>query len=245
VTLVACLTWQVPDPVGLSTDLERRLGAGAAAHRSPAGGLVLRLGTTDVHLVAWRAEAADDAPHAGGRLVYEPLFEELSPDAAVAGDGPLASPAFGLAGVAWATVELDRAESELGPWLESPVGEAPDDEEAAEPHLGARTRVRRASGLPGGLIVIAEPAREGRLAASLARDGEGPCALYLVPAVGLDAWRRAAAGRGDAVSAVRPGPLGPSVLVAGPPAGPHLVMVERRARERPTSPDRPGGTIAP
>ena len=235
-TLVARLTWQAADPVALAADLERRLGPGGAAHPS-AGGLVVRLGSADVDLIPWRAEVENDRPHPGGRLVYEPLYDAPGLAGPDAGDVPSAPPSLTLAGVAWATVELDRAEDELGPWLDPATGR-----DGREPHLGARTRARRSSDLPGAIIVICEPDTEGRLAASLARDGEGPCALYLAPTEGLAAWRRGAAARGVAVSAVRPGPLGPSVLVAGPPAGPHLVIVERR---RKSSLGRRGGTIAP
>jgi hypothetical protein len=70
---------------------------------------------------------------------------------------------------------------------------------------------------------------EGRLAASLARDGEGPCALYLRPAAGLDPWLAAAGARGTSVSRVAVGPFGRSVLVPGAAvAGPHVIVVEAR-----------------
>ena len=136
-----------------------------------------------------------------------------------------------LAGVGWATVELDRAEAELAEWL---VGEVPDPAtDAEDPILGARARRRVADGLPGAELALLEPTTEGRVAASLARDGEGPCALYVRPASGLDAWMAAARDRGVAMSTVGEGPFGRSVLVlGGPVAGPHLLIV-----------DRPAGTI--
>ena len=118
----------------------------------------------------------------------EPAPEDEDPDA----HRPLR-----LAGTGWATVELDRAEDELGMWLGDGAGDAggvPPD--AADPHLGAFARVRPAGGLPGDSFVLLEPSTEGRLAASLARDSEGPCALYLRPAVGLTAWAAAARERG-------------------------------------------------
>jgi hypothetical protein len=142
-------------------------------------------------------------------------------------------PPFTLAGVAWATVELDRAEADLEGWL-APVGgpaaaagPAVEVPGATEPHLGARTRVRAAPELPGEVLVLSEPMTEGRLAASLARDGEGPCALYLVPHEGLDAWIRAARARGATLAGPAAGPFGPSVLLAGgAAAGPHVILVE-------------------
>ena len=65
--------------------------------------------------------------------------------------------------------------------------------------------------------------------ASLVRDGEGPCALYLHPAGGLDGWLERARERGVGTSTVEAGPFGRSVLVAGGPvAGPHLLVVDAR-----------------
>ena len=254
-TAWARLTWQAADPAALAADLEHRLGASAQAHEMLAGVRVLRLGDTDLELVPWRREASDDEPHAGGRLVFEPV-ELLAgiDDAAGAsagdtgaggddrvpdgGDAIRATPVIRLAGVGWATVELDRAEAELDPWLAPPEVRG----DGAEPHLGARTRMRPSQGLPGRVLVLAEPLTEGRLAASLARDGEGPCVLYLEPAEGLQAWLAAAVLRGVGVSAIRSGPLGPSVILTGVPSGPHLVVV---AHPGVSSPISAGGTIAP
>ena len=73
------------------------------------------------------------------------------------GDAGRAAPAIRLVGVAWATVELDRAEAELDPWLEP--AEVPGD--GTDPHLGARTRTRRSRGLPGRVLVLAEPVDRG------------------------------------------------------------------------------------
>jgi len=250
-TAWARLTWQAADPAALAADLERRLGPGAAVHSGFGGERVIRVGGGDLHVVPWRREAADDEPHRGGRLVFEPVDQGVDVIASIDDGEPggavmlLAVPAFRLAGVGWATVDVDRAEAELDRWLEPPSGGREMSRSAgdgAEPHLGARTRVRVSPGLPGEALVLAEPATEGRLAASLARDGEGPCTLYLEPAAGLEAWLVAAASRGLSVSPIRPGPLGLSVLLAGIPTGPHLVVVDRRLH---SSTRAPGGTIAP
>lgn len=245
----ARLTWQAAEPAVLAADLERRLGPGAAARPGPGGARLVPLGGGDLSLVPWRREAADDEPHPAGRVVFEPVDLGAEDPAAMDDGEPgparalLAAPRFRLAGVGWATVELDRAEAELDPWLEPAAGRPGDGAvESPEPHLGARTRVRRSPGLPGEALVLAEPTTEGRLAASLARDGEGPCTLYLEPVEGLAAWRAGAASRGIVTSAVRQGPLGPSVLIAGPPSGPHLVVIDLREA---SSPGAPGGTIAP
>lgn len=128
----------------------------------------------------------------------------------------------------WATVDMERAVQELGDALGIPAHRfavAPDTR-----LLGARCRV--ASGaLPGGSsLVVLEPATEGRLAATLARLGEGPSATWLL--VPGDPATGGAPGEAIAASAERDGPLGPERLVLGGPAhGPHRLLV------------RPPGTI--
>ncbi len=233
----ASLTWQVDDPATRAADIARRLGTVAAPDPRAAGCYVLDLGLASLGVVPWRREGPTDDAVPGGRLAFEPV---LGGEAA---RRPETLRAVVLAGVGWATVELDRAEGELAEWLAGPAPDPADD--IAEPLLGARARVRDSDGLPGDEIVLLEPATEGRLAASLARDGEGPCALFLWPSRGLDAWLVEAAARGVSVSARAEGPFGPSALVAGPAgagvgmAGPHLIVVERL-----WSRTGPPGTIA-
>ena len=79
-----------------------------------------------------------------------------------------------LLAIGWATVELDRAEAALTTEAGLDPGvahEAPDDES-----LGA---FARRLDLADGTLVLLEPRTEGRLAAALARHGEGPVAAYL------------------------------------------------------------------
>jgi hypothetical protein len=127
-----------------------------------------------------------------------------------------------VAGIGWATVELDRAERELagvGPFLAAPGDVA----------LGASAR--RSPLTKGGppAIVLLEPDTEGLLAAALARFGEGVLVVYLGP---LD---RADVDDTPRLGPPRPGPLGPARLVIGRPAwGPHVLVlagVARRSRE--------------
>jgi hypothetical protein len=75
-------------------------------------------------------------------------------------------------------------------------------------------------------LVLLEPSTEGRLAAALARHGEGPVALYAVVAPrALDSLRALAVAAGVRLSQPAPGPFGHSVLVAGgQPWGPHLLV---------------------
>ena len=133
------------------------------------------------------------------------------------------------AALGWATVELDRAVRELGDALGIP----PDRFTASADSrvLGARCRVADAA-LPGGAaLVVLEPATEGRLAATLARVGEGPAAIWLAVA-DLTLARDVARAAGSATSAEGDGPLGAERLIFGGPIhGPHRLLV------------RPPGTI--
>jgi hypothetical protein len=113
--------------------------------------------------------------------------------------------------VGWATVELDRAERELGKSMTAAA--TPDLE---EPLLGARARLLAK-------LLLLEPSTEGPLAAALARHGEGPLALYLVAQPEATERVRAA---GFQLSASRDGPLGPERRVlTGPRDGPFLMLV--------------------
>jgi hypothetical protein len=240
----ARLTWQVPEPGPFADALASRLGVTAHA----GGGLVasartIDLGSALLEVRPWMREGPMDDPRPSGRLVLEPVSagepapEDDAPPAQSTGAHRV--PPLRLAGIGWATVELDRAADELGMWLGDVVVDTPGD-----PLLGASTRTYDAGGLPGDRVVLLEPSTEGRLTASLARDGEGPAALYLRPAVGLRAWLAAARARGVTPSPRRIGPLGSSVLLTGGPVwGPHLVIVDAPGDRRPGP--RAAGTIAP
>ena len=107
--------------------------------------------------------------------------------------------------IGWATVDRERFVSGLGLGT---VEQLPDD-----PHLGAYV-VRHGLTRPATLVI--EPSTEGRLSATLARSGEGPTALYLE--LGTDGVKAFAADHRPGavqVSTVRPGPLGPSVVLLG------------------------------
>jgi hypothetical protein len=110
----------------------------------------------------------------------------------------------------WATVDADRAIREL---------------RTDDALLGAS--IRLISPEQGAVIAVAEPNTEGRLAASLARAGEGPVGRYVATTVPLPEVARRAAAAGIVLSRPADGPFGPSVLVlGGPSAGPHLILVE-------------------
>ena len=113
----------------------------------------------------------------------------------------------GPRGLVLATVDLDRAARDLAPALGEAWLDAGDD-----PVLGARCR-RVVVGR--GILVLAEPAGEGYLAACLARFGEGPVA------VAIDG--SAAVGR-PAVS--NPVSLRPATYVRiGPQTAPTLIFL--------------------
>jgi len=123
----------------------------------------------------------------------------------------------------WATVELDRAEAELskadlsnatgdGTHRSRPVGD--------DTILGARGRLFR----PGDAheVVLLEASTEGRLAAALARYGEGTVARYLL--VDAAAAHRARAA-GFTLSTEGGGPFGiQRLVVVGPRYGPFVLL---------------------
>jgi hypothetical protein len=122
-----------------------------------------------------------------------------------------------------ATVDLERSLADRD--RRAHLSAAADD-----PLLGAR--VVPITDDDGAAIALAEPTTEGRLAASLARNGEGPAGSYVAVPDGddLESFRGRAAAAGVGISRVAVGPFGPSVLVlGGPVGGPHLIVVERRS----------------
>ncbi len=121
-------------------------------------------------------------------------------------------------GVGLATVDTERIASQQGLHV---VPAAPDLV------LGARASDALGPGIARIHLLILEPRTEGRVAASLARWGEGPVALYLRPSAGLAAARDRVLAGGGRVTSTAAGPFGRSFAVAeGPAWGPHLVIVE-------------------
>jgi hypothetical protein len=116
----------------------------------------------------------------------------------------------------WATVGFERAIPALAEDLNvSPALFLPAEDSAA---LGAWCRVAHGV-LPGGRsLAVLEPAREGPLAAILARFDEGPRVAWI---------ERPASGDDLAAGPSRPGPFGPERLLAGRPVdGLHRLLVE-------------------
>jgi hypothetical protein len=139
-----------------------------------------------------------------------------------------------IVGIGWATVELERAADELGKALDLAADAwTPADRDQL---LGASALLGPPLGPDAGgpRLVLLEPDTEGRLAASLARHGEGVAAVYVVdsPVRLLESERDAAGGSpgGPARSSVAPGPLGPArLLLGGPIWGPHVIVLDAPA----------------
>jgi hypothetical protein len=123
----------------------------------------------------------------------------------------------------WATVDLDRAVEELGDALGLPTGRfvvVPDTR-----LLGARCRIVDGVLPDGSALAVLEPSTEGRLAATLARAGEGPAAIWLAAATDR-ADATASTERDATFSAPHDGPFGVERLIhGGPTHGPHRLLV--------------------
>ena len=144
---------------------------------------------------------------------------------------PAAPSTARLVAVGVATVDLEQAAGANG----GPTRPLPADD-----LLGARVLETSAR-----VLVLLEPATEGRLVATLARRGEGPAAIYVAVA-GPRLAEVAAALR---ASGERPregsGPFGRQVLAAaGPASGPHLLIVAAGAAG-PLPAGAPWATIRP
>ena len=125
-----------------------------------------------------------------------------------------------VVGIGWATVELDRAAGDL-------VAIGTFTTAARDETLGAVARRTRLGDRTRPTAVLLEPDTEGRLAAALARFGEGVRAVYLGT---LD---RADVDDTPNLGPSRPGPLGPARLVIGrPPWGPHVLVLAGVTRHR-------------
>jgi hypothetical protein len=140
-----------------------------------------------------------------------------------------------LLALGWATVDHDRA-AEMAPgtrWKvvprDAPLG--------ARGLLGDAAEIGAAAGAPraAAAVLLLEPDTEGRVAASLARQGEGPAVLYVGLPVRAVTGARARLARLGIRVASGPGPFGSEAAIMGAPAsGPTLVLVDlpgaRRAR---------------
>ena len=129
----------------------------------------------------------------------------------------IAGPGSTVLATLWATVDIERTLADRG--LEA-------REAGIDTLLGARVVVVPGEP-PGPPVAIVEPATEGRLAATLARYGEGPAGRYVAVGDDLEAAMARAVAGGVAVSRVGDGPFGRSMLVLlGSVTGPHLILCD-------------------
>ena len=121
----------------------------------------------------------------------------------------------GSIALGWATVDIDRASVELA----EDLGFAATAFLLAADSIVLGARCRVAVGvLPGGVpLAILEPRTEGRLAAALARHGEGPSVT----------WARSSDSASRRWASLQPGPFGPERIQAGGPRqGPFVLLIE-------------------
>ena len=170
----------------------------------------------------------DDGPMNGAPINGGPI-EWGPPNAGPAGLEDLQELALAVApqlaghpivALGWATVDIDavrrriEADAGFGAFVAAPRDE----------HLGARVVVHR-PGEPSGepIEVLLEPDTEGRLAASLARHGEGFAAIWFGPRPDP------AEDPPDGFGRLADGPLGPCrLLLGGPPWGLSVLLLEHR-----------------
>ena len=129
--------------------------------------------------------------------------------------------------IGWATVELDRATSELAGALDLPRGQEAFRPAPRNTVLGGACRVAAGVLPDGGSLVVLEPDTEGRLAGSLARLDEGPVAVWFAAHLAEGA-PEALGEAGFTVSAEQEGPLGMERLVMSGPtnaAGRYRLLV--------------------
>jgi len=210
--------WLSPDPPGTAARLALWLGLAVPVASESAPGFTLNLAGGRIDVARLDGASAGSPRSADERLV---LLDNPDPSPA---ERPLSAERPTFLGVGWATVDLDRAAAGFA---------HPPEPLADDRLLGARCRL--VAGQPA--LVLLEPINEGRLAASLARWGEGPAALYVaIPGAGesvLASYLATLRSRSVQVSAPADGPFGSAVVVRGGTAwGPHVVLIAAGAAER-------------
>ena len=117
-----------------------------------------------------------------------------------------------VVGVGWATVDLERAATELASDMALELDAFADAPGSVV--LGAHCRIARGA-IGGGemAVVLLEPATEGRLAGHLARHDEGPAVVWLEGGAQLTPGvQTALLGAQTAPLVATPGPFGPEAI---------------------------------
>ncbi len=222
------LRWLAADPAAVARCLGAVLDAAQAgvAPRVPQ----LRLRNAVIEVLAFPGQRGGDR-----LLVLDEGAGAASDDAHVIPEGSMGT----LAAIGIATVDPERFAAERA-WRTTPV--------AADAFLGASAFLVVAGSPPSAMgprgdiapprLLLLEPNTEGRLAAALARRGEGPAALYLRPAGGVDHARRSLAAQGCRTTPGVAGPLGQAFGMGAAAWGPYVVLVGDDAASG-GSPDAP------
>ncbi len=214
---MSCVIWRTGDPETSAATLTAVLGPPLDP-----GGSGRARGTWDLDGASLELHVTEKAPLAATpgsvheQLEWEPDGHARLPrTAGSGGDRPMRLDAVG-----WATVDATRLAAQLGPSRLIPVGN--DDA------LGAAAFRRHVA---GSFLVLLEPVTEGRLAAALARRGEGPVALYVE--VEPEALASAEARLRELGVQLHPptgSPFSAATRLVRPkrPWGPFLLLVEHR-----------------
>ncbi len=135
-----------------------------------------------------------------------------------------------IVGIGWATIELERAAEDLDAAFDRAGMPKPAwTPTSRDDLLGATAWASREWWPTWGdddppAIVLLEPDTEGRLAATLARSGEGVAAIYVAPRPSDPPGRIDPARLGRST----PGPLGSGrLLLARPTWGPNVIVLDR------------------
>ncbi len=194
-----------------------------------------------------RLDVAGTRDRSGARVADH--LEMVSADEGAQGSphDPAALAAPRLVALGWATVDLERAAAAWpalhwhGVPRDTLVGARGllGDPEGADEGSDRRRSGRR--------LLLLEPDAEGRIAATLARHGEGPAALYVGLSPGAIAGSRARLVPLGVRLVHGAGPFGPEIALTGPPAsGPTVVLLRIPGRATTGGPADSGrGTIRP
>jgi hypothetical protein len=242
---VTVITWLTPELDETVARFRDRLGFHVDDVRPS-----IRLANGVIELVADESEAERGKPSRPRAFPGERITGAFSVAAQDDGAPRPVHPngAAGLLAIGWGTIDHERAAAArtgvryvfagLDPLLGSASWLATDYSAAARQPAG-----RSSAQTPPGELLM-EPAREGPLAAALARHGEGPVAVYVrVLPRRWDDLRAELSRRGANLRGPAPLPFGDAYLVRPErPWGPFLIFVRVPSTDGATA--RPGSTGA-
>jgi hypothetical protein len=216
--------WEAPDPAAVGARLADRLRLPRPDPDDDR--FVLLLGGGAIRVMATGRGGRERLTGVSTARDARSESDEAGPGRAGGSSSGTSGPGARLLGVAWATVDLERGARELAARFDLEPGAFRSSVE--DGWLGAAAKVAR---LGTTNLVVLEPVTEGRVAAALARFGEGPAGVYF----GLP---------GPATGVVRAGPLGAGALLPGtPPWGPFAIVLALAAARATHPATSAAGTI--